>query len=129
MIILLAKWIVILFAIFIIFTGLFMLLAPSNARKVLRKAASTNLINYGEITIRMIPAIALILSSDISNFPEFFKIFGWFMLVTSLILFAVPRSLHHNYALKSAEILRPIYLQLISPFSILFGIALIYSVI
>lgn len=129
MITLLAKWIVILFGVFIIYTGFFMLFVPNKARKILKKAASTNLINYGEITIRMIPAVALILSSDISKFPEFFKIFGWFMLITSLILYAVPRRFHHNYALKSAEILKPVYLQLISPFSILFGITLIYSVI
>ncbi|MEA1937331.1 MAG: hypothetical protein U9N04_04450 [Patescibacteria group bacterium] len=129
MITLLAKWIVILFGVFFIFVGFLMLFVPNKARKILEKAGSTNLINYGEITIRMIPAAALVLSSDISKFPAFFKIFGWFMLITSLILYAVPRRFHHNYALKSAEILKPVYWQLISPFSIFFGIMLIYSVI
>ena len=106
-----------------------MLFNPKRANNILRKAGSTNLINYAEITIRLIPAIGLILSADNSKYPEVFKIFGWFMLVTSLVLYFVPRQLHHNFSLKAAEILRPFYFQLISPFTILIGILLIYSII
>ena len=129
MIITVAKWIVVLFGIFIILAGFLMLFAPKKARQTLRKAGSTNFINYAEITIRMIPAIALILYSDFSKFPEFSKILGWFMLITSLILYIVPRKIHHNYSLKSADILKPIYFQLISPLSFLFGYLLIYSTV
>lgn len=124
-----AKWIVISFGIFLIFVGFLMLFAPNNARRILRRAGSTNLINYVEITIRMIPATGLILYSDLSKFPEIFKILGWFMLITSLVLYVVPRSIHHIYSLKSADIIKPIYFQLISPFSFLFGTTLIYAVI
>ncbi len=106
-----------------------MLFAPIKAREILRKAASSNFINYAEITIRMIPALALILYSDFSKFPEFSKAFGWLMLITSFVLFIVPRRIHYNFSQKSADILRPIYIQLISPFSFLFGSLLIYSVL
>ncbi len=129
MIITVAKWIVVLFGIFITLAGFLMLFAPKKARQTLRKAGSTNFINYAEITIRMIPAIALILYSDFSKFSEFSKILGWFMLITSLILYIVPRKIHHNYSLKSADILKPIYFQLISPLSFLFGYLLIYSTV
>tara|TARA_R110002050_G_scaffold1281_5_gene9340 strand:+ start:2225 stop:2614 length:390 start_codon:yes stop_codon:yes gene_type:complete len=122
-----AKWIVLLFGIFIIFAGLLMLFAPKKARETLRKAGSTNFINYAEITIRMIPATALILYSDLSRFPEFFKILGWFMLITSLILYFIPRKIHHKYSLTSADILKPIYFQLLSPISFFFGFFIIYS--
>jgi uncharacterized membrane protein YfcA len=123
------KWIVIAFGIFIISCGIIMLFAPSKAREILRKAGSTNFINYAEITLRMIPAIGLILSSDVSKFPLLFKLFGWFMLITSLILYFVPRQFHHNYSLKCADILTPFYFRLISPLSFLFGAILIYFVI
>ena len=129
MIDLFSKCIVVLFGFFFIFVGLLMLFNPKRANNILRKAGSTNLINYAEITIRLIPAIGLILSADNSKYPEVFKIFGWFMLVTSLVLYFVPRQLHHNFSLKAAEILRPFYFQLISPFTILIGILLIYSII
>ncbi len=129
MIVEIAKWIVILFAIFIIFVGFLMLFAPKKARKILRKAGSTNFINYAEITARLIPAVALILYADFSKLPEAFKIFGWIMLVTSIILYAVPRKIHHKFSMKSADILKPLYFQLISPMALLFGGLIIYNVL
>lgn len=127
MILAIAKWVVIFFGLFIICIGFIMLVKPKNARMILRKAGSTNFINYAEITIRLIPAIALILHSDFSKYPEAFKIFGWIMLITSLILYVVPRKLHHKFAMKSADVLKPIYFQLISPFAFLFGGLIIYN--
>ena len=124
-----AKWVVIFFGIFIIFIGFLMFISPNKARTTLRKAGSTNFINYVEITIRLIPAIALILYSDFSKFPEAFLIFGWIMLITSLILYAVPRTIHHKFSMKSADILKPIYFQVISPFALLFGGLIIYNVL
>ena len=125
----LAKWVIVLFGIFIIFVGFLMLLKPQKARNTLRKAASTNFINYAEITIRLFPAIALILYSDFSKFPEAFKIFGWFMLITSLILYIVPRKIHNNFSMKSADILKPIYIRLLSLFAFLLGGLIIYNTI
>ena len=127
MIIVIAKWVVLFFGIFIIFIGFVMLINPKKARSTLRKAGSTNLINYGEITLRLIPAIALIVYSDFSKFPEAFKIFGWIMLVTSVILYFVPPRVHNKFSMKSADILKPIYFQLISPFAFIFGGLIIYN--
>jgi uncharacterized membrane protein YfcA len=127
--ILIAKWTIIAFGIFFICVGFIMLLAPEKAREILRKAGSTNFINYAEITIRMIPAAALILAADISKYPEVFKILGWFMLCTSLVLYFVPRQIHHNFSLKAADFLKPLYFQLISPFAFVFGVALFYCVV
>jgi hypothetical protein len=124
-----AKYIVILFGIFLIGVGLLMLLKPEKAREYLKKAGSTNLINYSEITIRMIPAAGLILYSEFSKFPEVFKYFGWFMIGTSIILYFVPRRLHHRYSLLCADILKPQLIRVTSPFSMLFGVAIIYSVL
>lgn len=122
-----AKWTIILFGIFFILVGLIMLLKPQKARQILRKAGSTNFINYAEITLRIIPAAALILSADNSKYPDIFKIFGWFMLVTSFVLYFVPRQLHHKFSMKAADILKPFYFQLISPFAFIIGIVIIYS--
>jgi len=124
-----AKYIIIAFGLFFIFIGLLMLLKPKTARATLRKAGSTNFINYAEITIRMIPATALILYADLSIFPEVFKVFGWFMLGTSFFLYFVPKKLHHNFSNKAADILKPLYFQLISPFSFMIGAIIIYCVI
>ncbi len=123
-----AKWTVIVFGIFLIGVGFLMLFSPHKVGAILKKAGSTNLINYAEITIRMIPAAALVVYAGDSKFPDFFKILGWFMLMTSVVLYFVPKSLHHAYALKWAGIIKPPYFRLIAPFSMGFGACLIYAV-
>lgn len=129
MIIEIAKWVIGLFGIFIIFCGFLMLFKPNKARTTLRKAGSTNFINYSEITIRIIPAAAMILYANLAKFPDAFKVFGWIMLITSLVLYMVPRKIHHTFSMKSADILKPIYFQLISPFAFLFGGLIIYNIL
>jgi uncharacterized membrane protein YfcA len=124
-----SKWIVLLFGVFLIFVGFLMLFKPAKAREILRKAGSTNFINYTEITLRMIPAIGLIFSSEISKYPSFFSLLGGFMLLTSLVLYFMPRRLHHQYSLTCAEILKPLYFQFISPVSFLFGAFLMYCLV
>lgn len=123
-----AKYVILFFGLFFIFIGFLMLFNPKKVRATLRMAGSTNLINYTEITLRMIPAIALIIYADLSKFSEVFKIFGWFMLATSLVLYFVPRNLHHNFSNKAADIIKPLCFQFISPFSFSLGAIIIYSV-
>ena len=125
--ILISKCLLILFGLFIILAGFLMLFNPNKALATLRKAGSTNFINYTEITIRLIIACALIIYSNHALYPEYFKLLGWFMLATSLILYAVPRQRHHNFSLKCAEIIKPLYFRIISPFAFLFGGLIIYN--
>jgi uncharacterized membrane protein YfcA len=122
-----AKFIAITFGFFIIFCGFLMLFAPQKANDYLRKFGSTNFINYAELIIRAIIGVAIILASDISKFPNIFRIFGWFMVITAIILCCVPRRIHHKFSLQAAETLKPFYFQLISPFSFLFGGVIVYS--
>ena len=126
--IVLAKWTVVLFGLFIIGVGFLMLSAPQQARKVLMGAGSTNFINYAEITIRMLPAAALIVYAEFSRYPAAFSVLGWFMLMTSVVLYFVPRKMHHSYSLKSADILKPVYIRFLAPFALVFGSAVIYCV-
>ena len=121
------KYIVLLFGLFFIAVGFLMLLKPSTARGILRKAGSTNLINYAEITLRMIPAIGLILAAPLSKYPSFLLLFGWFMLGTSLVLYFIPRTLHHNFSNKAADVLKPQYFLLIAPFAIAIGVFLLFG--
>jgi len=124
-----AKWTVLLFGLFIIFVAFLMLFTPRKVRATLRKAGSTNFINYAEITIRIIPAVAMILYADFSKVPLAFKAFGLFMLLTSFVLYFVPRKTHHNFSLKVADMLKPIYFQLISPFALLIGVLIIFNTV
>jgi hypothetical protein len=125
--ILVAQLIIILFGTFIFLVGVLMLFNPDKALATLRKAGSTNLINYGEITIRLIPAIALVVYAPNSKFPDISKLFGGFMIATSLILYLIPRRYHHAYSVKWASKLSPSQVRLIAPLAFVFGAAVIYS--
>jgi hypothetical protein len=128
-VILFAKTVLILFGFFLIAVGILMLIKPIKSRALLRLFGSTNLINYGEITIRMIPAVAFVLYASYARFPTAFELIGWFMLVTSFILFLVPRKWHHAYAVKSADLLKPDYIRCLSPFSVMMGGGLLYAIL
>lgn len=129
MIITMAKYIVILFGTFIIFAGFLMLFRPKKARRTLQLAGSNNVINYSEITLRFLIALALIYYAEYAKIPEAFTVLGWFMLITSLILYGVPRKLHHQFSLKSADILKPVYFQWIAPLAFAFGGFILYNVL
>lgn len=105
-----------------------MLFDPKKARATIGKAGSTNGINYGEITMRLIVSIALILYADFCRYPKLFEIVGWFMFVTSLILYLVPPKIHHGFSSKAAKTLKPIYLRLLFPFTLFFGGFILYCV-
>lgn len=125
----LAKGTIILFGLFFILVGVLMFFAPQKARAILRKAGSTNFINYAEITLRIFPAVAMIVYADYSKLPFVFTVFGGFMLATSIILYFIPRNWHHKYSLKCADFLKPIYFQMIAPFSVAIGCGIIYCVL
>ncbi len=124
-----AKWIVIFFGLFLIASGMLMLFRPSKAREILRKAGSTNLINYGEITLRLFPAAGMVIYAPFSKFQVAFELLGYFMLGTSFILYFVPKRIHHGYSQACADFLEPTYWRLISPFSFLFGSVVLYAVL
>ncbi|MBF8965510.1 hypothetical protein I0P70_19830 [Pontibacter sp. FD36] len=124
-----ARYTVLGFGAFIIGAGFLMLLKPKRARLLLRKAGSTNIINYTELIGRMIPATALILYADYSKFPFAFQVAGWFMLFTSMVLLIVPRKMHHQFSSASATLIKPLYFQFISPLAFIIGGIIVYSVL
>ncbi len=128
MVIIIARLVVILFGLFFIITGIYMFFLPNRVIKIIKKAGSTNLINYSEITLRMFPAAALVIYSDLSLYPFLFKILGWFMIATSLVLFFVSKEKHHNFANKYVGLIKPVYFKILAPITILIGCFFIYAV-
>jgi len=119
---------IILSGIWLIFISGFMFAKPKTVSHYFKKAASTNFINYVEISLRCIWGIALVLYAELSKFPELFRIFGLILIVTSLILFFIPRKWHARYAVWSVTLIEP-YMRVAAPFSFTLGIYIIYAVI
>jgi hypothetical protein len=118
-----------LFGLFLIAVGFVMLLAPAAAWRTLNKAASTPLINYGELLLRMIPAAGLILCASQSRFPLVFQWLGWYMGGTSVLLMLLPRRWHYAYAQKCTALLPPPLIRLLAPFSFAFGGFILYAIL
>ena len=106
-----------------------MFFQPEIIRKTIRKAGSTKFINYVELLTRMLPGIAFILYSKYSNYMIIFNVIGYFIILSSIILLLIPRKIHNRFSVQCAEILKPNYFKIISPFSIIIGIILIVSII
>lgn len=124
-----ARFTLIFFGIFFILVGFIMLIKPNLARNTLRKAGSSALINYTELSARMIPAIAFIIYSNYSPYPTSFRLIGYYIIITSVILMIIPRKLHHKLSNRFADFITPRMFQLISPLSVIIGVYLIFIVV
>ena len=123
-----AQWLVILSGGWLIAVGALMFASPQTALGYLSKAASTNLINYLEISLRMISGLALVMCADSSEFPAVFLFSGLFVVATSAVLFCVPRKWHARYAVWWSKKPTAPYVRLTSPFALAAGVLLIYAV-
>ena len=119
---LIAKFIVALSGFWLIAVSVFMIYRPGAALNALWKMASTNLINYTEITLRMMVGIAFIFVARELRLSFIFNFVGWFLAISAGVLYAVPRQWHHNYARYWARKLTPFYVRALAPFSIAAGI-------
>jgi hypothetical protein len=108
--------------------AVFIVVRPRVALTYLGKMASTNLINYTEISFRMISGLAFLQYADLSRYPQLFYICGWFLVITSGILFLIPRKWHAGYAVYWSEKLTPVLLRIAAPFSFVAGVFLIFAV-
>ncbi len=124
-----SQWLIILFALWLIVVSLVMIASPQRALQGLSKMASTNLINYTEITLRLIAGAALATYAEFSKFPETFRIVGLFIIFSSLMLYLVPRRWHAAYAVWWSRNLPPVFIRFAAPFSLVAGGMLIYVVV
>lgn len=123
-----SKYIIILFGLFLVYAGFLMFFKPEKVRTIIGKAGSTYLINYTELGIRLIIGIAFLISSLFSIYELQFKIIGYFLMISALLLMLVPIKTHNNFAKNAAEKLKPIYLKICAPFAIFLGALLLISI-
>ncbi len=121
-------WLLLLCGIWLMGVGIFIFVRPTSALDCLKKMASTNLINYTEISLRMLAGLAFLQYAGASQHPQGIYVCGWFLVVTSGILFLIPRKWHAAYAVYWSQRLSPPILKFCSPISIGFGALLIFAI-
>lgn len=125
--IVIAKYIVVFFGLFLIFSSYLLFFKPQNAKTIIGKAGSTYVINYSELGIRLLIGIAFVISSKIAFYEFQFKIIGYFLIGSALILMGVPIKKHNQFSRNAAKKLKPTYLKICAPFALFFGIILVLS--
>jgi hypothetical protein len=105
-----------------------MFLKPEKTKETIAKAGSTYLINYTELGIRLVIGIAFINVSLFSIYELYFSIIGYFLIITAILLMLVPIKNHNQFSKKAVESLKTIYLEIAAPFSIFFGILLLFAI-
>lgn len=113
------------FGLWLVCVSVFIFIRPEAALGALRKFASTNLINYTELGLRLIAGLGLYVFAKYTTYRELFHIIGGFLAVTAIILMLIPRAWHHKYALWWADKLKPWQVRLCAPFSFIAGALLI----
>jgi hypothetical protein len=98
MINLLASILVWLTGLYLIGFALVMLRAPALATRFLGGFASSAFTHYLELLLRLIAGVAILLYAPQMLFSNFFAIFGWILVVTTVCLFAVPWQWHQRFA-------------------------------
>lgn len=123
----LSSSVVIVFGLFLIWSGFLMFLKPEKVKKIIATAGSTYFINYAELTIRLIIGLAFVKVK--SNFELVYNVFGYFLVFSALVLMLVPIKMHNRFSVKASNILKPSYLKFFAPISVIIGMLVIYGII
>ncbi len=108
-------------------TGALMALRPEQALHILSLTATSHRVNLSEQVPRLIAGAAMVVRADASKLPLLFEVAGWFIVASSLVLLVIPLAWHNGYAVWWAKRIPPLAVRAIAPFSLLFGVGLIYA--
>ena len=95
---LLASILVLLTDLYLIGCAVGLLLSPAGAKRFLSGFASSAFTHYLELVLRLIGGAAILLSAPQMLVSNFFGIFGWILVGTTVVLFAVPWQWHQRFA-------------------------------
>ncbi|WP_299175173.1 hypothetical protein [uncultured Brevundimonas sp.] len=120
-----ASWLAALAGVWLIAVGFFMAAAPRKALSVLAAMGGTPSVHFGEMAVRGVAGLLLILAAPASRLPGWIAFIGWFLVVSALALALLPRRWHSRYSRWWAKEIPPVAVRLIAPVSILGGSLLI----
>lgn len=125
---LIVEAIVWLFALGLIIFEFVIVMARPKAIQFLNAFVKTPWHHFLEQTLRLITGASIVVHAPNMAFSEFFGVFGWIIIITSLMLVGLPWRWHHNFAKKVI----PTVIKFIHLYGVLcltLGIFIIYSLI
>lgn len=108
--------------------GIACFVRPDSAANFLLGFANSAFVHYVELALRALVGAALVHSAAALSYPLVFIVFGWVLIVTSLVMFVVPWRWHQQFAQRAVpQALR--YISLLGVSSITLGVALVAAVV
>lgn len=123
-----AQIISLLTGVWLIGLGVWMAVVPRHALAALAAMGGTPAIHFGEMTIRLLIGVSFVGASPISRYPFVIWWAGGFLIISALVLMALPRRWHAAYSTWWAAHIPPEAVRLIAPFSVAGGVLLIWCV-
>ena len=121
-----AKTILVVVAIFFLLLGLIALIRPSIAGRFLLGFAESALKHYVELGIRFVVGGAMLVVAPHSTYSVALTVFGWLLIVTTAVMAIVPWRIHRRFAEASVpKALR--FLPMIGVSSLVLGGLLLWS--
>jgi len=123
-----ALGVVALLGLFLVALAVAALLRPAVASSFLLGLAGTARTHYLELGIRLVAGAALVIAAGRMPFPTPILVFGWVLVLTTLVLSVMPWRWHQRFAKRSVpKALR--YLPFIGICSLVAGVAILASAI
>src|SRR5687767_7051421 len=97
---LLSGVVVVGFCLFLIGLAAVIATTPSAAERFLRSFASSVLAHYTEQGLRLLVGAAMVNFADSMRYSEVFKLFGWLVVVTAVVLLLIPWQWHHRFSTR-----------------------------
>ncbi|GAA0637211.1 hypothetical protein [Brevundimonas lenta] len=125
----LSRTVAVVLGLWLVGVSVFMFVSPARAVAALAKMGGSATIHFGELGLRTVGGIALILAASLSRFPEVIAAIGWFLVASALVLMVLPRRWHAAYSQYWARRIRSMTVRLAASASVIAGGALIWAVI
>ena len=93
-----AKTILVVVAIFFLLLGLIALIRPSIAGRFLLGFAGSALKHYVELGVRFVVGGAMLVVAPHSTYSVALTVFGWLLIVTTAVMAIVPWRIHRRFA-------------------------------
>ena len=93
-----AKTILVVVAIFFLLLGLIALIRPSIAGRFLLGFAGSALKHYVELGVRFVVGGAMLVVAPHSTYSVALTVFGWLLIVTTAVMAVVPWRVHRRFA-------------------------------
>lgn len=109
--------------------GVFMGVAPRAALQALARMGGSPAIHFGEMALRIAAGVALVLAASESRCPVALAVIGWFLIVSAVVLMALPRRWHAAYSTWWAARIPVAAVRVVAPISVVIGGVLVWVVL